>query len=206
MKKKKDYEILKLFSVVFLMIIIALAFGYFVRSQTRPKQEIEYSNGFKFTKVGSFWYTSIQNPLVKQEYNLDFRYSPSEIKDIPVEGNPDSFFRLLEKNNLTGAYFTFNPSGNLTAVNLAAADLSKLLKVLNDVTLVAACTVNSTEACSTRPIVTCENQENLSVVIYVKQDPTPKITMNKNCLTIQGQGEGLIKAYTKLLFIWYSIL
>lgn len=205
-KQSNDKEIVKLFLALFLILIVAFATGYLIRSKAKPKVLTEESNGFKFVKVGNTWFTTIKNPIINQEYNVEFRYSPSQVKNITVTGDPNKFFRLLHSNDLTAAYFTFNPQENLTFMNVAGADLAKFLKVINDVTLVAACTVNETDSCHTRPIVTCQNQENKSLVIYLKPSDEPKISMIKNCLTVEGKGEGLIKAYTKLLFVWYNIL
>jgi len=205
--KEKSNDIIKLFLTLFIIIIISLAFGYFLRSTSKPKLQTEYSNGFTFTKVGNFWYTTIKNPIVNQEYNIDFRYAPSQVRNIIVTGNPDNFFVLLKQGNLTASYITFDLDNNVSsAVTLAAADLSKLLKVINGITLVAACTSNQTTACYERPIVTCENQEDRALVIYLKQSTAPRISMTKNCLTIEGENEDLVRAYTKLLFLWYNIL
>ena len=211
MKKQKgnDREIVKMFLILFLILIIAFGTGYFIRSKARPKILTEESNGFVFQKTEGtkFWYTSMLNPFTRQEFNVDFRYSPSEVKNISVIGDPINFFRLLKQGNLTGAYITFDLEGNVSyATALTAADMSKLLKVMNGITLVAACTSNSSEVCHKRPIVTCENQEDRAIVVYVKESIGSKITMQRNCLTVEGDDEELVRAYTKLLFIWYSII
>lgn len=208
MKKSKanDKEIVKMFVMLFIFILLAFAGGMFIVNKFKPKQQIEYSNGFTFTKAGNFWYTTIKNPLANQEYNMEFRHSPSEVKDISVVGNPKNFFTTLQLNNLTAAYFTFNPTDNLTYMNVVAADMAKFLKVINGVTLVAGCTINETVACQTRPIITCENQKDQAVVIYVKNSNTPKISLKENCLTVEGTGDSLVKAYNKLLFIWYGVV
>ena len=113
----------------------------------------------------------------------------------------------MKINELNAAYITFNFRNNVTsAYSLAAADLSKQLKVVNGVTLMAACTENITDACNTRPIVTCENQEDKALVIFLKDSEKPKISMVKNCLTLEGRNDDLVRVYTKLLFIWYGIL
>ena len=118
-----------------------------------------------------------------------------------------NLFKLLRQGNLTAAYITFNLDGNVSyATALTAADMSKLLKVMNGITLVASCTTNNTDLCHTRPIVTCENQEDRAVVVYVKESHEAGISMQKNCLTVQGKDETLVKAYTKLLFILYNII
>ena len=203
---KEDHSILILFGTIFLIILISVAFGMFIRNSTKPKIVTEYSNGFTFTKHGNFWYTTIRNPVLKQDYEVDFRYSPSQVQNVSVSGDPRKFFKLLQANNLSGAYFTFNPNDNLTYMSVAAADIAKFLKVINGVTLVPGCTVNETVACNKRPIVTCENQLDKAMVIYVKASEVPQISLQKNCLTVEGMGDGLVKAYTKLLFLWYNIL
>lgn len=206
-KTKKDNDNLKGLAISLLIIIVmAFALGSFLRNAAKPKIQTEYSNGFTFTKIGNFWYTTMSSPQFGAEVNTDFRYSPSQVKDIAVEGNPKDFFTLLQINNLTGAYFTFNPLGNLTYVGLAAADLSKFMKMFNGVTLIAACTANETNACMDRPIITCESQIGNAMVIYIKESNTPKIKMDRTCLTIEGLGSDLVMAYTKLLFLWYNIL
>ena len=205
-KDNSSKDILKMFGILIIIVLISFAFGYFIRIKSSPKIETEYSNGFTFTKSGNFWYTTIRNPIANQDYNVEFRYSPGQVKNITVDGDPKKFFKLLETNNLTAAYFTFDPGRNLTYVNIVAADLAKFLKVINGITLVAGCTKNETDACHTRPIITCENQFGTSMVIYVKQSDTPKVSLNKNCLIVEGTGDGIIKAYTKLLFLWYSVL
>ena len=208
-KQSNDKEILKMFLVLFLILIIAFATGYFIRSKTKPKVLTEESNGFVFKKIqgSKFWYTSMLNPFTRQEFNVDFRYAPSEVKNISVNGDPTNLFKLLRQGNLTAAYITFNLDGNVSyATALTAADMSKLLKVMNGITLVASCTTNNTDLCHTRPIVTCENQEDRAVVVYVKESHEAGISMQKNCLTVQGKDETLVKAYTKLLFILYNII
>jgi hypothetical protein len=205
-ERKEDHSVLVLFGTVFVILLISVALGMFIRNSAKPKIETEYSNGFVFTKSGKFWYTTIRNPVVQQDYNLDFRYPPSQVRNVSVSGDPRKFFTLLQINNLTGAYFTFDPNDNLTYMNVVGADLSKFLKVINGVTLVAGCTVNETVACNRRPIVTCENQLDKAMVIYVKSSDVPKISLDKNCLMIEGTGDDLLRAYTKLVFLWYNVL
>ena len=206
MTETKDNNSRNLWIAVVLMFILAFTVGYVVKTQLHPKPITETSNGFLFTKQGNFWTTVIKNKAINREYNLEFRYSPSQVKNVTVQGDPTNFFTLLKLNNLTAAYFTFNPNENLSFLNLVAADSAHLLNSLNGVTLVAGCTVNQTSACADRPIITCENQLDKALVIYAKPGPVPKVTMQKNCLIIEGQGEDIIRASTKLYFMWYGII
>ncbi|MEK6886767.1 MAG: hypothetical protein AABW88_02965 [Nanoarchaeota archaeon] len=206
-KKEKSDDLKNLVIVIAIIVLISFAFGVFIKRMSAPKIEKEYSNGFTLTKVGKFWYTTIKNSQSLQEYDVDFRYSPSQVNEVGVIGNPKSFFNLMKQNDLNAAYITFNFRENVTsAYALAAADISKFTKLVNGVTLVAACTENITDVCSTRPIVTCENQEDKALVIFVKDSVNPKISMVKNCLTVEGRNEELVQSYTKLLFLWYGII
>ncbi len=203
--KKESDNVGVLFLLIIVLSLIFFGIGLFIFNKIHPKAETETSNGFVFVKSGAFWQTEIKNPYINQVYQLEFRYSPSQVKNVSVNGDPNKFFTLLNLNNLTGAYLTFDPNENLTFMTLAAADIARSLNTLHGIRLVAACTSNVT-ACSDRPIVTCQNQEGHAMVIYLKTDPVTKVTMEKNCLTIQGQGSDFIRAYNKLLFLWYSVL
>lgn len=205
-KKEKSNDALNLAIVLAIIILISFSIGIFVKRISSPKIEKEYSNGFTFTKSGNFWVTVVLNSKTKVLYPEEFRYSPSEVKDIKVEGNPKTFLDKLIIGGGDSIYFTFDPSKNTSLMNIIALDTSKMLNELNQITLVAACTKNETEACSDRPIVTCENQIGKALVIYVKPSNLSKLSTDNNCLTIEGSGKELLKTYTKLLFLWYGII
>lgn len=205
-KQEKDNSTIILFSIVTVLFLVSLIGVMYVKNSSRPKVETEYSNGFTFTKSNGFWHTDIKNAISGQLYDVEFRYSPSEVKDIPVTGNPKYFFKLLELNNLSAAYFTFDPLANLSGTNIVAADLAKFMNSIHGLVLIAGCTQNETDACHDRQIITCENQLDKAMVIYVKESDSPKISMIKNCLTIEGRGQSLVEAQNKLMFLWYGIL
>ncbi len=210
-KKEESSNLMWFFLVIFFMALFFVIVGLIVLSEMKPKTVTETSNGFVFTKNGNFWDTSIENSYTRSIQAAEFRYSPSQVKDVIVNGDPRMFFKLFELNNLTAAYITFNFSehvqnATLVAEELTAADVSHYLNSFNGITLVAGCMENSTDACSTRPIVTCENQKDKAIVIEVEESSYPMVTMDANCLTISGEGNDLVKAYDRLLFIWYGIL
>ncbi|MBN2421054.1 hypothetical protein JXB27_02130 [Candidatus Woesearchaeota archaeon] len=201
-KKKEDSNELKNLLVFLLVItIVFLAIGAILKQQIAPKIQTEYSNGFEFKKVGGSWFTKMLSPLYGVEVNANFRYAPSEVRDIVVEGDVKKFV----EREINKSFFTFNPQDNLTYMAVVAADLAKYLKVLNGIDLEASCTKNVTSACEDRPIISCET-EKTEPVIYVKSDAVSKVSYVGNCLIVQGSGEGLLKAYNKLLFLWYGIL
>ncbi|HME86950.1 MAG TPA: hypothetical protein VKE88_00900 [Candidatus Nanoarchaeia archaeon] len=204
--QEKDNSVRTLFAIVTILFLVSLSGVMFVKNSAKAKVETEYSNGFTFTKSNGFWHTDIKNAITGQIYDVEFRYSPNEVKDVQVVGNPKYFFKLLELNNLTASYFTFDPEANLSGVNIVAADLAKFMNSIHGLVLVAGCTENETDACAERPIITCENQLDKAMVVYVKESDSPKISLIKNCLTIEGRGPSLIQAQNKLMFLWYGVL
>ncbi|MFC1728647.1 hypothetical protein ACFLZ7_04275 [Nanoarchaeota archaeon] len=200
-KKQKDTSIknvMLIMLVLFLMVSVSLYFKI-------PRYKSYEYNGFEFTKIGKMWYTEVQKFGTDKVYVLELRNDPKSLEDLPVERDPKSFLRLMEEYDLNGAYITFDPTeSNLTYIALTAADISSNLAKVLDITPVGACTKNETEACSTRPIVTCDTEN--SMVILIKKSEQAKITMDDNCLIVEGQEEELTKASNKLLLIWYNVM
>jgi hypothetical protein len=52
--------------------------------------------------------------------------------------------------------------------------------------------------------ITCNNTND--PVIYLKLDNETKIVYDRNCITVQGQGEEITKASDKLLYMWLGII
>lgn len=167
---------------------------------TGPKQETVTYNGFEFENVDGLWRTAWQRG--SQPYELEFRFNPVQVEGIPVEGNTDA--RFQQQN----VYITFDPSDNRTSdtsyVALAAVELSRKLVDPFERNVIAACTKNETQACSNRPIITCENTN--SSVIYLKQADEAKIVLNGNCVTLQGRGDGIVMTADRALFEWLGIM
>ena len=221
MKKNKmpDSDILKLILILLFFVILTLAVGIWFKNRATPKILTEYSNGFIFTKASNskFWSTTVINSETRQEIGINnLRYSPSEVKDVVVIGDPRIFLQRLTESQANAAYFTYVPErntsnaaasyGNSSYVTLTYADLTTFLKKINGISLVLACTRNETGYCEENPTVTCENQQDKSMVVYLKPGNTTKLIMENTCLIIEGNGLNLAKAYNKLFFIWYNII
>lgn len=133
-----------------------------------------------------------------------------------VTGDPRIFLQGITESQANAAYLTYVPGDNTSNaassysnssfVALTYADLATFLKKINGINLVIACTRNETGFCGTVPTVTCENQQGKSMVIYLKPSNITKISMENSCLTIEGSGLNLAKAYNKLFFLWYGII
>ncbi|MEK6854515.1 MAG: hypothetical protein AABX60_04215 [Nanoarchaeota archaeon] len=157
-------------------------------------------NGFEFVKRGNTWFTEWERGGII--YSLEFRHSPWEVENIPVRGSVDARFQL---SYIFITHDPTNESSRATAfVALAAADLATMLKgVFERAGVAAACTANITDACADRPIVTCSTNAS---VIYLKVSNETGISLNGNCVTIQGYEEGLTMAVDKGLYQWLGIV
>jgi len=186
--------------IILLVSVIVIAAIFAVFFLTRADEGKVTYNNFEFVNIDGLWQTKWERE--GQLYILDFRFNPEQVEDVPVEGATDVRFQLET------VYLTIDPSEEKlqeTAYkSVAAIELSRKLTDPFYRTVVTACTRNETEACSERPIVTCENTN--SSVIYLKKADETKIILDGNCVTIQGTGQEIIRAADKALFQWLGIM
>lgn len=182
--------------------------AYFVSREFRggsaKKPYSQDYNGFEFTKItlanGTRWSTEWKRSD-GQSFVLEFIHPPWDVENISVTGNVDNRFQIA------GLFITFDPvegySRETSFVALAAADLSSMLQAVFERKVFAACTANVTQACGTRPIITCSTNAS---VIYLKVSNETGISLDGNCATIQGYDESLTKAADKALYQWLGIV
>jgi len=178
--------------VVAIGFIISLRFIY----DDGPQIEQYTYNGFTFTQQAGLWHTQWQRGT--ELYNIRLRYGPREVEDIPLAA-PGAGINVSDT-----LYLTFDPGPDLKYVALAASELSLNLKQVFNLSPVAACTVNVSEPCYDRPIITCENTDD--AVIYIREDPEAALLLTDNCIIVQGEGEDLARAADKLIWIQYGII
>ncbi len=202
--KKKESKEVKIV-VIFILALAAIFICAFVYIKFFADKTPEYPtyvyNGFKFTKIAGLWNTEWQEK--DKLYYVHLRYGPREAESVPYD------IIDAEGFNQTGTiYITFDPEGkNLGYVAVASTEMSLSLSTVFNATPTAACTKNITTAddiCTKKPTITCENSKD--PVIYMKEADEEKITLNRNCLIIQGKGEDLIRAADKVVWIWYGII
>ncbi len=204
-KKKKSWYKNDWFMILVPVAIICLAIGaiFGIKYIIKPKpnyQVIDY-NGFTFVNLSGIWMTNMV--FSGRDYELMFKYPPYEVENISIKYDFNWFTKLTSERKQI--YITFDPEDkNLQYVALAAADVSRALTRVYGLEPIAACTKNITEACATIPIKTC--QTTTMPVIYLDDNPLQNITYRGNCLTIQGEGEDLLKAVEKVLLNWYKII
>lgn len=204
---------LRLISIATLLIFILL-FG-FVGWQLRHKSETPYDaavekilregetkdgylyNGYAFVNTSGLWNTRWQKEGT--EYSINFHYSPREVEWVPVAGSLDPLV------NLSHYYLTFNPTANnLSQVALASSEIGLSLTRGFNVIITVACDRNETEACATRPIITCNTTD--SAVIYLNNVGTPAVVLDANCIELRGEQEGILKSAEKMLYNFYGII
>ena len=89
---------------------------------------------------------------------------------------------------------------------MSAAELSLNLAKGIGVRPIAACTHNSTE-CEGRPILTCDNTELPVIYLRINEDlPEGGIFFEDNCIILEGNEWGIVKAVDAFLLKWYRIL
>jgi hypothetical protein len=156
-------------------------------------------NGFSFVYLDGLWFTQLQKADTNKVYDVKLHYSPKDLKDVFVIGDVSPF------QNLAKVYLTFDPKeSGLKYVALAAAELSINLAMVMATEPIAACTVNVTEACYTRPIVNCTNSDR--PVIYLKESELVGVSVKDNCITVSGTDEDLVRATDRLLLQFYGIM
>ena len=192
-----------------IMIIIVIALGLllafvatkYLKAHTVHKAETRYYNGFEFVKSDAVWLTEWQHG--KQNYTLTFHYPPWEVENITVQGSVDNRFKLWPT-----VFITYDPENDSTTstkfLALAAADTATFLSSpIFGRNVLGACTANVTDACATRPIVTCSTN---SSVIYLKVSNETGIFLDGNCATFQGYDENIRKVEHKAIYQWLGII
>jgi len=172
-----------------------------LKGKLKPEQGYLYNDVYSFVKFEELWYTKLVSPKGTRLYNIQFRYGPRELEDIEIEGALD--FDLF--NNATNYYATFNPTGNdFSHVAIAIADFNQHMIKIFFKEPIAACDRNETFVCRTRPIITCDNTQDL--VLYVKEANETRVIYDQNCITIEGSGFELVKGVDKVLLDFYDII
>lgn len=166
-----------------------------------PDEQGLVYRGFSFVYLNGLWHTQSIGPNTSNVYSLYFHYPPTDLEGIPVEGSLNK--TLFDA--YPGVYVTFNPIGtNLQYVALAISKFDQTLTKAFGKLPVAACDRNETEACKTRPIITCNNTRR--PVLFIDQQDDPNVIFRDNCIIVQGTDDTIVKAMERLLYILYGIM
>lgn len=221
-EKPKDVKLRSdkalIISIVAIVLLFAVVFGlrYFnqeqpktiedlhelnLKGKLKPEQGYLYKDVYSFVKFDDLWYTQFKSPQGSRLYNIQFRYGPREVEDINIYGNLNT--KVL--NNATEYYATFDPTGNdFSHVAVAVGDFNTHMTNIFFKKPIAACDRNETAACKDRPIITCENTDN--VVLYIKEANNTQVYYDDNCIVIEGSGFELVRGVDRVLYDFYKIM
>lgn len=172
-----------------------------LKGKLKDEQGYLYNDVYSFVKFDDLWYTQFKSPKGTRLYNIQFRYGPREVDDIDIKGSLNT--ELL--NNASEYYVTFNPNGNdFSSVALAVGDFNAHMTKIFFKKPIAACDKNETFACKDRPIITCDNTNDL--VLYVKEANNSRVYFDDNCIVVEGSGFDLVKSVDRILYDFYDII
>ncbi len=198
-QEKKQSRYFWLAIIIIVLFIISLLSVRFFVPEKKEFQSYSY-NGFVFQNISGMWFTEIQKAGTNKVYRVPLHYGPPELENVSISKDINNFF-----TNKTKIYITFNPLGkNFSYIALAASEISINLAQTFNITPIAACTINETKACVSRPLVTCENAG--SPAISLKHANDTKVYLENNCVVVQGPGRELMRATDRLLLKWFSIM
>lgn len=200
-KAEKGDKSIKFFiyAIVILAIIILLILS--IRFFYKPEKKSDsYSyNNFVFTNITGLWMTEIQKAGTNKSYIISLHYGPLELEDVPAEDAVGRF------KNISQIYITFVPDREpLSFIALSASELSLNLARTLNITPIAACTINITDACANRPVVDCQNDG--VPAIFLNYANTTQVYVKNNCIFVEGFEKEIVKATDRLLLKWFSVM
>jgi len=190
---------------IVLVVVVAIFLGFalflgFLSKGPPPPDQVEY-NGFIFTEIQGSWMTQWQNN--NKIYELSLRHNPTELQDVIITGEIN-----LSLFNQQEMYVTFDPNKEqeLKFVALAAGEMGLNLKRALLREPVFTCTTNETDAesCFDVPPVTCDDTDK--AVFLIDATGETLVTMDNNCVILTGEGEELLRATDRLLYLFYGIM
>ncbi len=188
--------VIAIFVLSFLVFVLSTDF-IFKRGEQVVNEKVTY-NSFVFENYLGLWNTQWQRG--GEVFNLRLHYNPYQVENVSIQGDEGW-------NASSTMYITFDPEGeDLNYVALSAAEITLSLFNTFDISPIAACTVNATDACSARPIVNCSSPPVGSSVIYLKSSSQTSAIIDGGCVTIQGKGPELLRATEKVIYQWYGII
>jgi hypothetical protein len=186
--------------IIFLILLAAIFLG--IRGCNIHKQNVEYErnnqvyNGFKFQRSAGLWWTEWVRG--QDMYRIPFHFSPIESENVSVYGDLANF-------TLDNVSITFNPKDQgLQYVALGASELSISLAKVFSILPQSACTEPEVGVCPPKPVITCTTTNNSVILLQVANETA--IRLENGCIILQGEGQELVRAVDKFLYLLYGII
>ena len=188
-KEKKTKRLLSILVISILALsVVAFALSSYGQNQS-PGAGEEMYNGYKFTKQDYGWQTQVD------ELYVFTSYLPQEVENIKHSG----FFALDDFKNII--YFVAKSKNEKKAAN----ELDKMLLALKKDYACLPEYKNEPE-CQNLTLRSCEDASYIKKIIVFEENNETSIKHENNCVTIKGQGENILKAADKVIFLLYGII
>jgi hypothetical protein len=155
-----------------IFIMVASVLGYTLGSNEDAGSFYDY-NGYRFADVNGIWQTYIGNTAYQ------FNYDPKSIENMSIPN-----FNI----NSNKVYFIYDPDKKVGTEN-AMQKIGALLRNKGNIIMFACSSDNN---CGNLPIKTCGNFTETS--FYFKTSNETQISLNSNCVVLEGDSVGLSKA------------
>ena len=199
----------KVYIIVF-SIVLTLTIGFVIFKLLTPvdpiskNPNIEEYEGFTFVRLSDgLWYTQLSSPHTGELFNVPFRNSPSEVKDVLIDNKVPG---AIVNSDLI--YLTTDPNSSSSSV-VAMLEIGRILgttyKIMN-IPTGSALTV-WTGGNDDFPVVTCANATLSRRVVVFKESDKTLAYVNNNCIIFLGKdGDDLIRVADKVTFILLGII
>ncbi len=203
--KAKKIVIKSVIGLALLVVIVGVFLLVRDYSSSTNPDVLTYTTGFSFVKVQNYWVTRITIDDVN--YDIPFRYNPYEVENITTEGNLIDYANAYKRYKYS--YLTLDDwdEGGEGYLTMSVNEISKIFADVLGNKVIAACTSeNKTGSCYNYNFTTknCENTDE--PVVYIKIDEETKLIGEGSCITVQGNGEDLIRATDKLFYTWFGVM
>jgi hypothetical protein len=200
MTDKTEKNMLMIILGIITVVGVLVAGAAFLPGGQEDNKIVAYNTFVFEKKQDDFWYTQVQQGDLA--YELPLRYNPYDVENVEVVGK-------LNAIQFGGGdiYITFDPdSEKFSHIALGAAELSLSLGSVFNKPPLPACTFDDgTETCEGLDVVTCEDTDK-SVVYLRDVDVPPRVTLQGNCVILEGKDFDLIKSIDRVLYLWLNIM
>lgn len=182
--RKQKYNIF--FAVFIISIMVLSVLGYSTKGT--DSSTIKYE-GIKFVKTSQgYWSARVNNNVI---YLLNNPKDLENISDINID--------ISKLNSFSKVYVSSNPEEAMG--NLLVGFNTNIIPFIST-TIRPACFVDL-DICKNYPLKNCSSIDSNTGIILIKKSNINKIDYSNNCLTIQGDSDGIKKLIDKWVLELY---
>jgi hypothetical protein len=176
------------FIIIAIVVIVAIIVSAILISKYffKDTNTIEYNNYVFERFEGNKWMT--QQMIKGQLYNIPFYYNPTEVLDIPVDPNAILKVRNFSANPNGTLYITVDPYESSKVV-LAGVEYARILGTGYNIynINVKSGLSQSVDIMTESPVITCDDQNENTFIIYQKVSDKNLVSIKDNCVIIESK-------------------